>query len=125
MQIKDYPRVQNVIPDNVFIIDGPNGTKSILASNLGFINVPFEILTGAWQTSTTYTGYAYQASLSIPGHTSADLVRADFDLGSLIVASDVGLAPAGNSTNGAVIFYAKKIPGSNLTGMYTTFKGVV
>jgi hypothetical protein len=123
--MQDYPRVTAVQPNNVFIFDGPDGVKSITASNLGFNNIPFQILTTAWQPSTTYPGFNFQFTLAVEGVTSADLVMASYDLGTLIAAVDAGLAPAGDTTNGAVIFYSQEIPPNNLAGMYTIFKGVV
>lgn len=36
MRLKEYPRINSLLPDNVFVVDGPNGTKSILASDIGF-----------------------------------------------------------------------------------------
>jgi hypothetical protein len=125
VKIVDYPQATFVQPDNVFIMDGPDGTKKIRASDLGFINVPFQIVTTAWQPSATYPEYSFQFTLSVTGITSADLVRADFDLGSLIAAAEAGLASAGDTTNGSVIFYAKERPIANLAGMYTIFKGVI
>ena len=35
MQIKDYERIGNLVTDNVFLLDGPEGTKSITAKKLG------------------------------------------------------------------------------------------
>ena len=135
MRLKDYPRVTTLSPDNVFIIDGPDGAKSILASDLGFEGdgdggnlfgihpVPFTINSTVWQASTTFPDFPFQATLAITGVTAGDLVRADFDLASLIAASDAGIAPAGASAANAVIFYAQANPGVNLSGMYTIFKG--
>lgn len=36
MKITEYPEVTSLISDNVFLIDGPSGTKNIKASNLFF-----------------------------------------------------------------------------------------
>ena len=35
MLITDYERVANLVEDNVFLLDGPKGTKSITAKTLG------------------------------------------------------------------------------------------
>ena len=36
MKITDYPKATSIKPNNVFLIDGPDGTKRISASDLGF-----------------------------------------------------------------------------------------
>ena len=132
MKITDYPRITSIKPNNIFLIDGPDGTRGILASDLGFTAdgaairpIPFTIPSAAWQASTVFPDFPFQAALTIVGVVPADLVRADFDLVSLIAASESGLAPAGNSITNGVIFFAQKAPIANLSGVYTIFKGVV
>lgn len=135
-KMTEYPKVTTLVPDNIFIVDGPDGTKGITAENLttaivdgssgGLRVLPerFTINSAAWVASTTYDDYPFQATISISGLTSGDLVRADFDLDSLIASDDSEIAPAGTTSTGAAIFYAKKAPTINLSGMYTVFKGV-
>jgi len=137
MRIKDYPRTNTVEVDDVILIDGDTGgTRSISVSDLGNTDpggggvviggthpIPFTILSSAWQASVTYSEYPFQATLSVPGLVVADLIRADFDLASIIAGAPFGLAPAGATIIDGAVFYAKNTPSVNLTGMYTVFKG--
>ena len=88
------------------------------------VPVAFTINATAWQSSTAYPGYEFQAILSVPGVTPGDLIRADFDLTSIISAEESVLAAAGSVSANSAIFYAKANPGVDLTGIYTVYKGV-
>lgn len=137
MKLTDYPKVATLTSDNIFIIDGPDGTRGITAENVisevlenqkdpelvRTKPVSFTILASSWVVSTTYEDYEYQSTMTISGLTPNDLMQANFDLPSLLASQDNEIAAAGDTLAGTAIFYAKSAPTSDLTGMYVLFKG--
>jgi len=85
----------------------------------------FILPSASWQPSAAYPGYDYEATLQVPGLTPDDLIRADFDLTSLIDAEGAEIAAAGDTAEGSAVFYAKNQPESGLSGMYTVYKAVM
>lgn len=127
MKITDYPRVNDLVPENVVLVDGPDGTKTIATNNLarammnagGANPVPFTISQDSWRDSTAYPGYKFEADLYITGLDPDDLVRADFDMPSLVVATAAQVAASGETSTGLAVFYSTKRPTEDLTGVYT------
>ena len=83
----------------------------------------FNLPTTAWVSSSAYTNYAYQASLTISGITSSDRVDVAFDPASVIEAMRVEVLSSNVTAANAVILYSKNIPTIALAGSYTVFKG--
>ena len=100
--------------------------KCFFASGGGqsIVPVEFTITALSWVASTAYEGFAYQASLDVPGLTPVDLLSAHFDLPSEIVGMAAGVGSAGDTNTNEAIFYAVKHPVDDMSGKYVVFKGV-
>ena len=105
--------------------DRPEQACFFASGGASIIPAAFTIPAASWQPSAAYPGYDYEATLPVPGLTPDDLIRADFDLTSLIDAEGAEIAAAGDTAEGSAVFYAKAQPESGLSGMYTVYKAVV
>ena len=84
---------------------GNGNCSSIVKSN---VSVP----TSAWTSSTTYSDYPYQASITVSGCTSNHVPEVVF---SPTDASSGTFAPVCSSTTNAVIIYATEKPSAAIT----------
>ena len=84
---------------------GNGNCSSIVKSNVS-------VATSAWVSSTTYSDYPYQASITVSGCTSNHVPEVVF---SPTDASSGIFAPVCSSTTNAVIIYAKEKPSAAIT----------
>lgn len=70
------------------------------------------VATTAWVSSSTYTSYPYQATVSVTGATSTMLPEVVF---ALTEAESGNFAPIAQSASGGVIIYAKTAPTAAIT----------
>lgn len=95
------------------------GFSTIEDINISLSSFLFTIPTSIWTESTAFEGWDYEASLTIQGITQVDLVRADFDMPSWLIAVEAQVAAAGVTDINTATFYAQTIPTADLTGLYT------
>jgi hypothetical protein len=93
--------------------------------HLDFMLAPqdFTIPQSAWTPSTLYPQFAFHANLVIPGLVPGDLLRADFDVLSMLAAEQAQVASAGDTSLGRATFFAQSVPTRDLTGKYTLHQG--
>lgn len=85
--------------------------------------VALSIATSAWVTSSTYSGYTRQATITLSGLSAIDRVDVALDPASVIIAMAAEMLPATVSQSGSFIVYAKTTPTAVLSGNYTINKG--
>jgi len=88
------------------------------------VPINFTIPTTAWVATATFAGFGFQATIQVPGFVSGDLIRADFNMQSVIVATAAGVGGAGTTATGSATFFARSVPTAALAGSYTIFKVV-
>lgn len=84
--------------------------------------ISFSILTSAWISDTTYTGYDYRATIENVLILSTDKVDVTFDMGSLILANIASVAGATVEYTGGIYLYSKIVPTDTLTGTYIIWR---
>ena len=96
-----YSRTPSQIKSDI----GAGNCNSIVKSNVS-------VATSAWTSSTTYSDYPYQASITVSGCTSNHVPEVVF---SPTDASSGIFAPVCSSTTNAVIIYATEKPSAAIT----------
>ncbi len=121
------PNVAGEQPGIKPITDFATAEQGAKADGLYAERVPtaFTLPFTSWAASTKYDRYPFQISLNIPGLAANDLVRAEFNPTSLLVAQESKVMSAGDTTANTATFYARVRPGSDLSGVYTINKVVV
>jgi len=84
--------------------------------------ISFSILTSAWISDTTYTGYDYRATIENVSILSTDKVDVTFDMASLILANIASVAGATVEYTGGFYLYSKIVPTDTLTGTYIIWR---
>jgi len=77
------------------------------------------ILTSAWVTDTTHSGYGYRATVVDANITMSKDVDVAFDMSSVTVAQTANIGGATTMYNGGFYLYAQSVPSATLTGTYT------
>ena len=96
-----YSRTPSQIKSDI----GAGNCSSIVVNNVS-------VATSAWVSSTTYSDYPYQASVTVSGCTSNHVPEVVF---SPTDASSGIFAPVCSSTTNAVIIYATEKPSTSIT----------
>lgn len=66
-------------------------------------------------------GYGYSAAILLDGVTSDSHGRIDFDIHSIQTCVEAGIAPSGETVDGKIILYAKKVPSNAVSGVCTIY----
>lgn len=94
--------IENEIPDN--------SQKEISVTN------------DMWQPlSLAIEGYGYSAAIPFDGVTSDSHGHIDFDIHSILACVEAEVAPSGETEEGKIILYAKKIPNKTVSGICTIY----
>lgn len=85
---------------------------------------PITLLQGLWTESTYNPNFAFQLAMGLDGVEEPDLVDVAFDVPSVVLGMNAGVASAGLTGHNYLVFFAQKVPAGNMTGMYVLYKAV-
>ena len=104
-------------------IDGKSLISDTEISRLAsIVPISFSVLTSAWGSDTTYSGYNYRATIENVSILNTDKVDVTFDMASLILANTASVAGATNEYVGGFYLYSKIVPTNTLSGTYMIWR---
>ena len=124
--VENWADLQGIATDVTSLVSDNIDIKSkfdSLITAVQAINVnvtkPLNILTSAWVSNTSYSGYNYRATIADASVTTAKDVDVAFDMASIGVAQTAVVGGATVMYNGGFYLYAQNVPSATLTGTYT------